>query len=67
MKKQITTKLTLNKETLRNLSERDLSTVVGGFTWTCVETGLSICEICPSESCITGGSCTTATNGQMCC
>jgi natural product precursor len=67
MKKQITTKLHLNKETLRHLSDRDLQSVVGGFTWGCVETGLTYCEECPSESCITGGSCLTLTNGQFCC
>ena len=32
MKKQITSKLQLNKETLRNLSDRDLTGVVGGHT-----------------------------------
>jgi natural product precursor len=67
MKKQITSKLTLSKETLRNLSERDLSAVVGGHTATCQETGYSYCEECPTDSCITGGSCTTATNGHHCC
>jgi hypothetical protein len=69
MKKQITSKLHLNKETLRNLSDRDLSGVVGGLPTQlhCPPTGPSNCETCPSESCITGGSCGTATNGQMCC
>ncbi|HEV7237615.1 MAG TPA: class I lanthipeptide [Thermoanaerobaculia bacterium] len=67
MKKQITSKLHLNKETLRNLSDRDLKGVVGGVTQHCPPTGPSDCEDCPSESCITGGSCGTATNGQFCC
>lgn len=31
MKKQITKRLQLSKETLRNLSERDLQGAVGGF------------------------------------
>ncbi|MFN7962457.1 MAG: class I lanthipeptide [Thermoanaerobaculia bacterium] len=38
MKKQLTQKLTLNKETLRNLSERDLKTAVGGITLRCTTT-----------------------------
>jgi len=67
MKKQITSKLHLSKETLRHLSDRDLRGVVGGVTQTCPPTGPSDCETCPSESCITGGSCGTATNGQFCC
>lgn len=53
MKKRITQKLELNKETLRNLSERDLQAVVGGGTgttchtatedWNCTASG------CPSN------------------
>lgn len=50
MKKQITKKLTLNKETLRNLSERELTVAVGGATALC-ETRRSDCW------CITDGSC----------
>jgi hypothetical protein len=68
MKKQITSKLHLNKETLRNLSDRDLKGVVGGIvTETCPPTAPSNCEECESESCITGLSCGTATHGQFCC
>ena len=43
MKKQFTSKLHLNKETLRNLSDRDLKSAIGGATFHCVETGLSYC------------------------
>jgi hypothetical protein len=68
MKKQITNKLTLNKETLRHLSERDLQGAVGGVTlYACPPTGPSNCETCPTESCLTGGSCETVTRGRMCC
>ena len=67
MKKQITSKLHLNKETLRHLSERDLQGAVGGATLRCTPTGLSDCQICPTESCITGGSCTTPTWAANCC
>lgn len=69
MKKQITSKLHLSKETLRNLSERDLQGAVGGATWrctgTCEETGISLCELCPTETCLSGGSCPTG--GANCC
>lgn len=68
MKKQITSKLHLSKETLRHLSDRDLKGAVGGvITALCPPTGPSNCETCPSESCITGGSCLTATHGPHCC
>jgi hypothetical protein len=71
MKKQITSKLHLSKETLRNLSERDLQGAVGGVTFRCTNycqpTGPSDCAACPTESCLTGGSCQTATNGGNCC
>jgi hypothetical protein len=71
MKKQITSKLHLSKETLRHLSERDLQGAVGGLslrcTTYCEPTGPSDCSACPTESCITGGSCQTATNGANCC
>lgn len=67
MKKQITSKLHLNKETLRHLSDRDLRTVVGGVTTSCPPTAPSNCEECESESCVTGGSCGTFTRGQFCC
>lgn len=68
MKKQITSKLHLNKETLRHLSERDLQGAVGGvITINCPPTGPSDCAACPTESCITGGSCQTATRGANCC
>jgi hypothetical protein len=66
MKKQITSKLSLSKETLRHLSERDLRGVVGGISAThCVPTGISDCADCPTQaSCISNGSCPT---GRRCC
>ncbi len=67
MKKQIVSKLQLSKETLRHLSERDLQGAVGGATLTCTPTGLSWCVQCPSESCLTGISCTTPTWAANCC
>jgi hypothetical protein len=68
MKKQITSKLHLSKETLRNLSERDLQGAVGGVvTSLCPPTGPSDCLACPTESCISGGSCLTPTTGAHCC
>jgi hypothetical protein len=71
MKRQITSKLHLNKETLRHLSERDLKGAVGGVTLicsaNCQPTGPSDCSACPTESCVTGGSCQTPTTGAHCC
>ncbi|HKR63194.1 MAG TPA: class I lanthipeptide [Thermoanaerobaculia bacterium] len=67
MKKQIVSKLHLNKETLRHLSERDLQGAVGGATYACSPTGLSYCFQCPTESCITGDSCLTPTWAANCC
>jgi hypothetical protein len=60
MKKQITKKLQLSKETLRDLSERDLQGAVGGATARCTPTGLSDCFACPTETC-SDGSCQTWT------
>lgn len=68
MKKQIVSKLHLSKETLRNLSERDLQGAVGGVTRVdCPETGMTQCFQCPTESCLTGGSCLTPTWAANCC
>lgn len=70
MKKQIVSKLSLSKETLRHLSERDLQGAVGGYvTQNCPPnpTGMSECFLCPTESCITGGSCITPTWAANCC
>ena len=58
MKKRIGTKLSLSKETLRNLSERELGNVVGGGTTetrTCCSGGTS--------SCCTEDCTTTCTEG----
>lgn len=68
-KKQLTMKLLLKKETLRNLSERDLRGAVGGGTAYCTSqycepTDPSVCNACPTLTCLSGGSCPT---GVMCC
>jgi hypothetical protein len=70
VKKQIVSKLHLNKETLRHLSERDLQGAVGGYvTQWCPPnpTGMSECFQCPTESCLTGDSCLTPTRAANCC
>jgi len=58
MKKQITSKLQLSKETLRNLSARDLKGAVGGITQNCPPTSATECSPCPTESC-SDGSCSS--------
>lgn len=61
-KKQITMKLQLNKETLRNLSDRDVKGVAGGISLRCPPTGASDCYQCGSW--VSDGSCPT---GMACC
>ena len=59
MKKRIEKKLSLSKETLRNLSERELGNVIGGGTTqtgTCCSGGASSC--CTDDSCVTCNSLT---------
>lgn len=63
MKKQLRKRLSLSKETLRNLSEREMSGVVGGITQTCCnscsdgcDTQLSDCR-CPSQFCTELSNC----------
>lgn len=66
-KKPLTIKLRLNKETLRDLSDRELGAVVGGWgTAGCYPTGTSVCHECngPTVSCLSGGSCPS---GPNCC
>jgi natural product precursor len=48
MKKRIEKKISLSKETLRNLSEREMQNVAGGASIACI-----------SEVCTEGGSCET--------
>ena len=68
MKKQFTSKLHLNKETLRNLSDRDLKSAIGGSSFNCVETGMSYCVQCVTEgSCISYGSSCNTGNPRCCC
>ena len=60
MKKQITSKLLLSRETVRNLSERDLRGAVGGYSRDCQQpTVVSNCSPCPTDTC-SDGSCGTA-------
>ena len=56
MKKRLEKKLSLSKETLRNLSERELTGIVGGLTRFC-----STISECSNDSCVTcaGSACTT--------
>lgn len=49
MKKRLEKKLSLNKETLRNLSEREMQDVVGGATRLCSGTSSS----CTYDTCVT--------------
>lgn len=63
MRKQIRKRLSLSKETLRNLSERELAGVVGGAcTGTC-------CNSCPPETCRSDCQCVTdaCTELSNCC
>ena len=69
-RKQLAMKLRINKETLRNLSDRDLMGAVGGATALCTNycepTGLSDCYECggPGTTAFSGGSCPS---GPRCC
>ena len=55
MKKKFNDKLTLNRETLRNLTGLDMKGAVGGFTEGTCGTGASnptdTCETCVGPSC----------------
>jgi len=55
MKKKLNERLSLSKETLRNLSEREMEGVVGGLTRLCTATdGAGCTDTCPScNSCPT--------------
>lgn len=48
MKKQLQKRLQLSKETLRNLSERELQGVAGGATTTC---GGTTSDTCTYDTC----------------
>lgn len=67
-KKQITTKLSLRKETLRDLTERDMSAAAGGATALCTNycepTGATDCYQCGPRTNLSGGSCPS---GAFCC
>jgi hypothetical protein len=66
MKRQIQKRLTLSKETLRNLSEREMQGAVGGATFTglCCSGGVSSC--CTDDSC--AGTCHSAcSQASGCC
>ncbi len=57
MRRQKPMKLHLNKETLRNLAEREMQEVAGGATAFCQETGLSLCNPCVTDVCETRHQC----------
>jgi hypothetical protein len=64
MKKQIAKKIALSKDTLRNLSEREMEGIVGGNTFTrlCCSGGVSSC--C-TDDCT--GSCGACSDLSSCC
>jgi hypothetical protein len=65
MKRQIQKKLTLSKETLRNLSDREMQGAAGGggtFTGLCCSGGASSC--CTDDTCVSCGTCSQYTS---CC
>lgn len=69
MKKRIDKKLSLNKETLRNLSERDLGKAVGGITTVCsngCEPTLASDCVCFTDDCTGGSSCPRTWGGWTC-
>jgi hypothetical protein len=69
MKKQITMKIRLKKETLGSLSGQDLTGAVGGATAFCEPTGWTYCQCGTTTtggttSAYSGGSCPS---GPNCC
>lgn len=60
MRKQFGRKLTLSRETMRNLSERDMGRVAGGFSITCAGGG------CSGTDTIQQSDCVHVTCGQIC-
>lgn len=68
MKKQITMKIRLRKETLLNLSGQELNGVAGGVTAFCQPTGWTYCQCGGTTggatSALSGGSCPS---GPNCC
>ncbi len=66
MKKQIGRRLSLSKETLRNLSERELAAAVGGATTTCCGT-TSGCTYASECHCATDSCTGYTTDCSNCC
>ena len=64
MKKRIEKKLSFSKETLRNLSERDLEGAAGGATTTC---GGPTSDTCTNDSIATCASSVGCTQLSRCC
>jgi hypothetical protein len=66
MKKQLQRKISLNKETLRNLSGREMIGVAGGITATCCNSSDQTYATCGGYSCrhCASDTCTVDTN---CC
>lgn len=66
MKKQIARKISLSKETLRNLSEREMEGAVGGGTFTraCCSGGASSC--CTDDCTDTCATCPCTANSNCC-
>ena len=51
--KKLPKKLTLSKETLRNLSGHELQGIVGGVTFTCCNSSTETGDTCSSCNCST--------------
>lgn len=64
MKKRIEKKLSFSKETLRNLSERDLEGAAGGATTTC---GGTTSDTCTNDTCASCNVTTACTQLSRCC
>lgn len=61
MKKKLKGKLSLSKETVRTLDDRQMDGVVGGLSRVCTSGGSS--PTCSCDSCAN----TTYTTGSFCC
>lgn len=64
MKKRIEKKLSFSKETLRNLSERDMNGVAGGATTTC---GGTTSDTCTNDTCASCACSVGCTQLSRCC
>jgi hypothetical protein len=61
MRKKMNDKLALNRETVRTLTQLDMTGIAGGQTGTGCSNITDTCETCFGPSCRTGGA------GSVCC